>query len=338
MKHVLVDLDNILKNKKILLLCEDDDSSIDKIIEYLNVEGFYNIDRVNSGDSIKIEKICLNSNTAHFSFSIPDRSLLIDSDEISFFLYRRGVLTKVNDTPLAVSDDKLSRKIWEFTNWEWIVCKDYILSSLQKKPSWGNYFKRTSNKLLYLEIAKSCGFDIPETIISESSDVLNNFLSENVSITKAIGDIMPISIDNAVIDLSTAVVSEIPKTDFFPSLLQSKVEKWIELRVFVSYDEIFAMAIFSQGNEKTQIDFRYYDREKMNRMVPFELPKNIESNIFKFMKESGHDTGSIDLILTHEGNYVFLEINPVGIFEMVSDPCNYYIEKRIAEQIVNRLV
>jgi hypothetical protein len=32
MKHVLVDLDNILKNKKIFILSEEDDSSIDKII------------------------------------------------------------------------------------------------------------------------------------------------------------------------------------------------------------------------------------------------------------------------------------------------------------------
>jgi hypothetical protein len=32
---------------------------------------------------------------------------------------------------------------------------------------------------------------------------------------------------------------------------------------------------------------------------------------------------------------VFLEINPVGQFGMVSHPCNYYLEKRIAQNLIN---
>ena len=36
------------------------------------------------------------------------------------------------------------------------------------------------------------------------------------------------------------------------------------------------------------------------------------------------NTGSIDLIKTKSGDYVFLEVNPVGQFSMVSFPCKTF--------------
>ena len=43
------------------------------------------------------------------------------------------------------------------------------------------------------------------------------------------------------------------------------------------------------------------------------------------------DCGSIDMILTPKNEYVFLEVNPIGQFGMTSYPCNFQLEKRIAE-------
>ena len=60
-----------------------------------------------------------------------------------------------------------------------------------------------------------------------------------------------------------------------------------------------------------------------------ELPLNIETYLLKFIKVSGFDTGSIDMIKSTDGNYYFLEINPVGIFSNISFCCNYYLEKEI---------
>ena len=44
----------------------------------------------------------------------------------------------------------------------------------------------------------------------------------------------------------------------------------------------------------------------------------------------GLNTGSIDMILTPEGDYYFLEVNPVGQFGMISHPCNFYLEEKVA--------
>jgi len=103
------------------------------------------------------------------------------------------------------------------------------------------------------------------------------------------------------------------------------------------YEQIFSMAIFSQRNTKTNIDYRNYDKEKMNRMIPYILPVEIQQKILNFMQRAGLDTGSIDMIKTSDNHYFFLEVNPAGNIEMVSDICNYKIERKIAEIIKNKI-
>jgi D-alanine-D-alanine ligase-like ATP-grasp enzyme len=46
------------------------------------------------------------------------------------------------------------------------------------------------------------------------------------------------------------------------------------------------------------------------------------------------NTGSIDMIYTNDSKFIFLEVNPVGQFGMVSKPCNYNLEKKIALNII----
>lgn len=87
------------------------------------------------------------------------------------------------------------------------------------------------------------------------------------------------------------------------------------------------MAILSQSDEKTKIDFRKYNEEKPNRNVPFKLPDDIDQKIKQLFKYLDLNTGSVDLIVDHQENFYFLEINPVGQFGMVSYPCNYFLEK-----------
>ncbi len=54
------------------------------------------------------------------------------------------------------------------------------------------------------------------------------------------------------------------------------------------------------------------------------------------MDNLGLDTGSIVLIKSKDDQWYFLEVNPVGQFGMVSYPCNYYLERKIAEYLVQK--
>jgi glutathione synthase/RimK-type ligase-like ATP-grasp enzyme len=92
------------------------------------------------------------------------------------------------------------------------------------------------------------------------------------------------------------------------------------------------MAIFSQMDSKSRLDFRDVDvnGSHPNRMVPFTLPKNIRLKIDRLMKKLKLESGSIDMIVSPDNEYFFLEVNPVGQFNFISELCNYYIEKDIA--------
>ncbi|TXD49763.1 grasp-with-spasm system ATP-grasp peptide maturase [Polaribacter sp. IC073] len=204
----------------------------------------------------------------------------------------------------------------------------------------GSYLKEIENyKLFNLIKAKEVGLQIPETLITTSKTDLSNFLNKNVSISKDIR--YSVEIKTKKESISSCGTFIIKKTDldllddsFAPILVQKQIEKEFEIRVFFFKDKLYSMAIFSQNDEKTKIDFRNYNREKPNRCVPFILPKKIEKKVIAFMSKVNLKTGSIDIIYTTSKEYVFLEVNPMGQLDWVSKNCNYYIEKNIASALI----
>lgn len=322
----------------ILIISEDIDHTTDKVLDWLCSNGACNILRLNTGDKVRCESVIIGNENTEIILKCETKGT-IKLSEIDFFWYRRGSLTIWLDNIEFNTDLQEQQQLNHFLNWEVSVIKNFILLKLHKKKSLGSYFKSVVNKLINLEIAKECGFEIPTTLISGEIQQLKHFAGIQPVITKPISEAVKIGGPDAYINPLTSEIDPVPdftpkETTIFPSLLQSKIEKWIEIRVFVMYDEIYSMAIFSQNNNQTKTDFRDYDFNRMNRMVPFNLPEKIQKQISLFMKKSGLNTGSIDMILSKTDKYVFLEVNPAGNIEMVSDNCNYNIEKQIAERIL----
>lgn len=52
------------------------------------------------------------------------------------------------------------------------------------------------------------------------------------------------------------------------------------------------------------------------------------------MKELNLQMGSIDMLYTNEGKYVFLEVNPSGQFLGYSSSCNYNLDRVVAEYLI----
>ncbi len=194
------------------------------------------------------------------------------------------------------------------------------------------------NKLCVLEKAKQRNIQVPYSCIVTQKKQMESLLEERKTpfITKAIDELFmsnKIAKGKHYISYTTEINSETlaPLPDFFaPSLLQEKIDKVFELRIFFLEDIFYPMAIFSQNDKQTQVDFRKYNYKQPNRSVPYMLPKAIENNLRLLMNDLSLNTGSIDMIYTNKKEYVFLEVNPVGQFGMTSYPCNYYLEKKIA--------
>src|SRR5690606_26788720 len=62
-----------------------------------------------------------------------------------------------------------------------------------------------------------------------------------------------------------------------PSFFQRYVEKQFELRIFFLDDVFHTVAIFSQSDAQTKVDYRKYNSTKPNRVIPFQLPADVEA-------------------------------------------------------------
>lgn len=120
---------------------------------------------------------------------------------------------------------------------------------------------------------------------------------------------------------------------FFPSLFQKLIEKDFEIRTFYFFGVCYSMAIFSQKDEQTKLDFRNYNYNHPNGNIPFLLPNEIVSKVQRLFKSLKLNTGSIDFIYC-KGYYYFLEINPVGQYGMVDYPCNYDLDNIIVKKLI----
>lgn len=219
--------------------------------------------------------------------------------------------------------------------------RNFYFSKFSEKPFISNPadFLRI-NKFIVLNKAKQLGFNVPDTIVCNTKSVLSSFLlGKNKVITKDIENSNLSKIGDSHYCNFTTVIEEsmlknLPET-FALSVFQELIEKEYELRIFYFFGEVYTMAIFSQNDAETNIDFRKYNLSKPNRNVPYCLNSGLIERIILLMNHLNLETGSLDIIKSKTGEYIFLEVNPVGQLTMVSKPCNYNLELLIAKKLIS---
>ena len=115
-------------------------------------------------------------------------------------------------------------------------------------------------------------------------------------------------------------------------MAQKYIEKKLEFRVTVVGQDIFTCAIHSQDSERTKEDWRRYDFENVKH-ESYDLPENVKSSLLRFMQLCHLTFGAIDMILTPEGDYVFLEVNPSGQYIWIENLAKLPISRSIAENL-----
>ncbi len=102
-----------------------------------------------------------------------------------------------------------------------------------------------------------------------------------------------------------------------PCFFQRNIAKRHELRVTVIGDKVFAARIHSQDDPRTAIDCR--DMSAEIRYEKAALPAKIERRCLDLVRSYGLTFGALDIIVTPNEDYVFLEMNPVGQFLFVQE-------------------
>ncbi len=171
-------------------------------------------------------------------------------------------------------------------------------------------------KVFQLKKAMEIGFTIPNTLITNDPKEAKEFLSSNRKVviktlhSEAIveGGKNKTVFTHLLTEGDTVFVDEVKCA---PCILQSYIEKNVELRITVFGERVFAVSLSSQDTKSGQIDWRLALREGLHHEI-YDLPHELEQKCVQFVRELGLLFGAIDMIVTPRGEYVFLEINPNG--------------------------
>lgn len=172
-------------------------------------------------------------------------------------------------------------------------------------------------KVYQLQVAREVGFDIPTTRVTNSPAEARAFVDRfgpESTVYKAF-NAMP----QAWRETRTLDRAEVPLLDsvrYAPVIFQEFVPARIDLRVTVMGEAVMTAAVHSQETDYA-LDYRMVLDEV--RMEAFELPGSVVERVRAFMDRLGLVYGAIDLRLTPDDEYVFLEINPAGQWRFVEE-------------------
>lgn len=195
---------------------------------------------------------------------------------------------------------------------------------------------RAEFKPYQLEVAATIGLTFPKTLISNIPNAVRSFFGEceGQMIAKPVrsGHIVQEGVDHAVYTTRIAPedLHELQDASLSPTIYQELVPKRFDLRVTVVGRKVFAAAIESQTDPDAAIDWRRTSDPKLPHHA-FCLPSDIERQLLAFMDALNLQYGAIDLVLTPDGRYVFLEVNPNGQWLWLDDMLSLGISSEIAE-------
>ncbi|CAM3983954.1 ATP-grasp domain-containing protein [Pseudoalteromonas byunsanensis] len=316
----------------ILILSQLIEPNTSEIIDILN---FYNKPwfRLNGEDI---------PTNIHFEYDLNDGSKIEDVSGInsinileldkvtSVWARRRGAITPSPHLPenqqRFVADECLTlyKSLESLTSAQWMNnpwCDD-----------------RANNPIVQLRIAKKVGLTIPNTTITQSKTIADRFYSacNGDVITKRIMK-APISHYGFSMVFTSPVTEEhaqeFTNLELCPTLLQSRVDRLLELRITVVGNKLFSAATEIDLQNKYKVDIRESDLQKIN-YFPYQLPESIQQKLLQFMTELGLVFGAIDMILTKNNEFVFIELNPIGQWGWVESATGLKITEAVAQWLM----
>ena len=167
-----------------------------------------------------------------------------------------------------------------------------------------------SRKLVQLKRAAALGLRVPSTCVTNDPTTAAEFIAEQGEdrvIYKSFSA-TPESWRETRL-LRTQERRLIDSVRFAPVIFQEFIPAQVDVRITIVGDQVFAAAIGSQQTRYPH-DFRM-DLESA-RIDAHVLPEDVNRRLLELMASFGLAYGAVDMRLTPDGDYVFLEVNPSG--------------------------
>ena len=295
----------------------------------LGVEVF----RLNTEDFCSSVSTVLRVSNSTFNGEFRTQSRVLDFSTILSVYYRRPLpVGFVHEDP-GIREFVVS-EVSTYLHWLWYALSDvYWMSPLLA-------IRKADSKISQLRMAPMFGFTIPDTIITNSPEDVRRFYEKhsgnivNKVLAKGFVNIEGKSRAIYTNPVTSQMLESVDSCGAVPCVFQQNIAKKLEIRATVVGKEVFAAEIHSQTSQRTKHDWRRYDLENTLHR-PHELPDEIKKACVDLTKYYGLEFGAIDLVLTPEGNYVFLEINPNGQWAWIEVLTRLPISDAIANLLAN---
>lgn len=188
-----------------------------------------------------------------------------------------------------------------------------------------------------LHDASALGFPVPPTLVSADLDEIIDFavsLRLDHLVTKVVSPGTPIVPEGStqyMIFTQQVALAELDRQAVAaaPAIYQPRLEKAYEVRATVVEHHILGCRIDSMASDRTALDWRHYDFDKVPH-TPIEIPTHVEDRLIELCRSYGLVFAAADFVVTPEGEWVFLELNPNGQWAWIEEQAGLPIGERIA--------
>ena len=323
---------------KVLVVTRSDEPNVQRVIPILRAKGVPVV-RMNTDTFLYDTEITFLSTKKDDELVLhcPESGVLSLS-EVQSVWYRRPPTPKAhpNTNPLykEFAENESGKFLWS----AWSTLKSPAVQ-------WVNHPLALKllefNKLYQLRAAANVGLLIPETLVTNKVGEAIVFCEKHggrVALKTFGGNNLKDARGNNLVIYTRGITKRelLEHSDgmkYAPVMLENYVPKKIELRVTVVGDAIFACGIHSQDSSRTKDDWRKYDFPKVKHEV-FTLPKGIQEKLLRFMKSLDISFGAIDMVLTPDDDFTFLEVNPSGQWGWIEAITGMPISEAIANLLM----
>jgi len=211
-----------------------------------------------------------------------------------------------------------------------------------KDVKWLNYYRKNhkaENKYFQLKLAEDIGFKIPDYILSNNRlEILEFGRKHDKIVLKLLNQEFYKIANRQYVGFYVNIIPYEKLLDFSeeeenPIFLQKYIEKDYEVRYTVVGDEHLVCKIDSQKSDIARTDWRRYDLANTPHSIIIP-PDEIKNKVQLLMKEFDLIFGALDFIVTKDGTWYFLEINPSGQYLWIEDLTGL----KITDSIKNKLI
>jgi glutathione synthase/RimK-type ligase-like ATP-grasp enzyme len=199
--------------------------------------------------------------------------------------------------------------------------------------------RQAEQKAFQLKLAGDLGFELPPTLITNRPADLVDFYREHdgLIVSKQAATAFPATIGFGMVRFTELVttrdIAHAQSISYCPMIFQAYVPKRVELRITVVGTRVFAAEIHSQANNRTRHDWRRYDLDRTPHL-PHDLPHDVSAKCVRLVEELGLRYGAIDMIVTPDERYVFVEINPNGQYLWIEHQTGLPISEAICDLLL----